>query len=102
VLVCAFFTIFTGASGVTILAIGGLLSFVLVQSRYKKDFSLGLLTSSGSIGLLFFPSIPLIMYGVTAQISIKEMGIGGLLPGLIMVITMCLLGIRYAFKSMSH
>jgi tripartite ATP-independent transporter DctM subunit len=99
VLVCAFFTIFTGASGVTILAIGGLLSFVLVQSRYQKDYSLGLLTSSGSIGLLFFPSIPLIMYGVTAQISIKEMGIGGLLPGLIMVVTVCLLGIRYAFKS---
>ena len=61
-IVCAFFTTFTGASGVTILALGGLLSFVLVESRYPKKFTTGLLTSAGSIGLLFPPSLPIILY----------------------------------------
>ena len=96
--VCAFFTTFTGASGVTILALGGLLSYVLIESRYPKKFTTGLLTSSGSIGLLFPPSLPIILYGVVAHVSIKKMFIGGLIPGFLMVLTLATIGIFYAFK----
>ena len=59
---CAFFTTFTGASGVTIIALGGLLYPALIKGKYSEKFSLGLLTSSGSLGLLFFPSLPIIIY----------------------------------------
>jgi C4-dicarboxylate transporter DctM subunit len=96
VLVCTFFTTFTGASGVTILAIGGLLSYVLIKGDYGKKFSSGLLTATGSIGLLFPPSLPVIIYGVTAQASIKDMFIGGIVPGILMVLAMILFGIFYA------
>ncbi len=93
VLVCAFFTTFTGASGVTILALGGLLSYILVEAGYPKRFAVGLLTASGSIGLLFPPSLPVIIYGVTAQTSIKDMFLGGLLPGLVLVLSVVVIGI---------
>jgi len=99
VFVCAFFTTFTGASGVTIVALGGLLYYILVNSGYGKVFSVGLLTASGSIGLLFPPSLPVIIYGVTAQVNIKEMFKGGILPGGAMVLTMVVIGIVYAAKS---
>ena len=83
VVACAYFTTFTGASGVTILALGGLLATVLIKSgHYGKDFSQGLITSSGSVGLLFPPALPIIMYAVTAQISMKDMFLGGLLASL--------------------
>jgi len=87
ILICTFFTALTGASGVTILALGGLLSFILIQNKYRKDFTLGLLTVNG-IGTLFPPSLPLIMYGVVAQINIKKMFVGGILPGSIMVLAL--------------
>jgi C4-dicarboxylate transporter DctM subunit len=94
VLVCTFFTTFTGATGVTILALGALLAYVLVESgRYSTDFANGLITGSGSIGLLFPPSLPIILYGVIAQINIKQMFVGGFLPGLLMVITICGIGV---------
>jgi C4-dicarboxylate transporter DctM subunit len=94
VLVCTFFTTFTGATGVTILALGALLAYVLVESgRYTTDFANGLITGSGSIGLLFPPSLPIILYGVVAQINILHMFVGGLLPGFLMVITMCGIGV---------
>jgi C4-dicarboxylate transporter, DctM subunit len=96
VLLCAFFTTFTGASGVTILALGGLLSFVMVNNGYSRNFSLGLLTASGSIGLLFPPSLPVIMFGVMAQVNIIHMYIAGLLPGLLMISTFMLLGLRHS------
>lgn len=99
ILVCAFFTTFTGASGVTILALGGLLSFVLVESKYKKKFSTGLLTASGSIGLLFPPSLPIILYGVVAHINIKKMFVGGLLPGMLMIMTLAIIGIISAKRN---
>ncbi|MBB6482038.1 TRAP transporter large permease subunit [Spirochaeta isovalerica] len=100
VLVCAFFTTFTGASGVTILALGGLLAYVLTDSGgYSKKFTTGLLTSSGSIGLLFPPSLPIILYGVMAQISIKDMFVGGLIPGAIMVLALSLMGVRQAMTN---
>jgi len=98
ILVCTFFTTFTGASGVTILAVGGLLSYVLIKGNYSPRFSTGLLTATGSIGLLFPPSLPIIIYGVTAQISIKDMFIGGIGPGIILVMTMIAFGIWHAVK----
>lgn len=98
ILVSGFFTTFTGASGVTILALGALLSYVLIKGKYKKKFSVGLLTASGSIGLLFPPSLPIIIYGVTAQISIKEMFIGGIVPGIVMITALVIYSIFYAKK----
>jgi len=98
VLVCAFFTTFTGASGVTILALGGLLSVILEKAGYPKRFAVGLLTASGSVGLLFPPSLPVIIYGVTAQTSIKDMFVGGLVPGLFLVLSVMTIGIVYSWK----
>jgi len=98
VVACAYFTTFTGASGVTILALGGLLSSVLVESRqYGRDFSRGLITSSGSVGLLFPPALPIIMYGVVAQVSIRDMFLGGLLPGTLLVLVLSGMGMARAF-----
>ena len=98
VLVCAFFTTFTGASGVTILALGGLLAVVLEKAGYPKRFTVGLLTASGSIGLLFPPSLPVIIYGVTSQTSIKDMFVGGLGPGAILVVSVMAVGIVYSWR----
>jgi len=89
---CALFTAFTGASGVTIVALGALLFPALQNSGYKDSFGLGLITTSGSLGLLFAPSLPLILYGVVAQqmgldipVSIDDLFLAGILPGLLMV-----------------
>ncbi len=82
---CAFFTTFTGASGVTIIALGGLLLPMMIKEKYPEDFSLGLITSSGSIGLLFPPSLPIILYGIVAGVSIDELFIAGVLPGALMM-----------------
>ena len=99
VLVSTFFTTFTGASGVTILALGGLLLYVLVGSgSYDEDFSTGVLTASGSIGLLFPPSLALIIYGSVAQVSIFDLFLGGILPGLLMVVAMCAVGVIAALR----
>lgn len=98
ILVCAFFTTFTGASGVTILALGGLLVFVLNEGQYQRKFRIGLLTASGSIGLLFPPSLPIIIYGVIAGVSIKDMFIGGIIPGFVMVTVLVIYGVIYAHK----
>ena len=100
VFVCAFFTTFTGASGVTILALGALLAYILEErAGYRQSFTHGLLTASGSIGLLFPPSLPIILYGVIAQISIKDMFIGGIIPGFLMVFILSGFGIVIAIKS---
>ncbi len=100
VLVSTFFTTFTGASGVTILALGALLFYVLVKSgKYKENFSRGLLTSAGSIGILFPPSLPIIIYGVSAQINIKHMFLGGIMPGILMVLTLSGIGIFVAKRA---
>ena len=84
VLLCGFFTALTGGSGVTILALGGLLFPLLRKEGYSELFSLGLITMAGSLGLLFPPSLPLIIYGVTALVSIKDLFIGALIPGIIL------------------
>lgn len=90
---CALFTAFTGASGVTIVALGALLYPALQQAGYSQKFSLGLVTSSGSLGLLFPPSLPLILFGVIAlqldldtHMTIEQLLIAGLLPGTIMIV----------------
>jgi tripartite ATP-independent transporter DctM subunit len=84
-LACAFFTTFTGGSGVTILALGGLLMPVLLAARYDEKTSLGLMTGAGSLGILFPPCLPLIIYSIIGQVSMNEMFLGGLLPGLLLV-----------------
>jgi C4-dicarboxylate transporter, DctM subunit len=99
VLVCAFFTSFTGASGVTILALGGLLMPVLLASRYSEKNALGLLTGSGSIGLLFPPCLPIILYAIIANIDINQMFLGGIIPGLLMVVAAGIWGILQSPKS---
>ena len=80
-ILCAFFTLLTGGSGVTILALGGLLLPALLADGYSEKFSLGLLTAAGSLGLLFPPSLPLILYGIVAEVPIGDLFIGGLLAG---------------------
>lgn len=84
-LVCAFFTSFTGASGVTILALGGLLMPVLLAARYTERDSLGLLTAAGSLGLLFPPSLPVILYGIVSHTPVDKMFLGGIVPGVLMI-----------------
>jgi tripartite ATP-independent transporter DctM subunit len=93
-LVCAFFTSFTGASGVTILALGALLMPVLLAAGYSERTSLGLLTGAGSLGLLLPPCLPVILYAIIAQITIKEMFLGGAVPGTLMVILTALWAVQ--------
>jgi tripartite ATP-independent transporter DctM subunit len=91
---CAFFTSFSGASGVTILALGGLLYPVLVKVHYPERFSLGLLTTSGSLGLLFAPSLAILLYGIVSGVNIDELFLAGILPGSLL---MLILGLYAAF-----
>jgi len=83
---CAFFTMFSGASGVTILALGGLLYPILTNEGYKRNFSLGLLTTSGSLGLLFPPSLAILVFGIVAGVGIDELFMAGLVPGVLLMI----------------
>ena len=83
---CAFFTAFTGASGVTIIALGALLFPALQQAGYPEKFNLGLVTSAGSLGLLFAPSLPLILYGIVAELPIEDLFLAGILPGFLMIV----------------
>lgn len=85
---CAFFTAFTGASGVTIIALGALLVPALKEAGYPERFNLGLVTTAGSLGLLFAPSLPLILYGVVAEISVEKLFLAGVLPGVLMLIVL--------------
>lgn len=85
-LLLAFFTPLTGASGVTILSMGGLLLPMLTQAGYREKSSVGLVTVSGSIGLLLPPSLPVILYGISAKTPINQLFIGGILPGVILIL----------------
>jgi tripartite ATP-independent transporter DctM subunit len=85
---CAFFTAFTGASGVTIVALGAILFPAMKQAGYPERFNLGLVTSAGSLGLLFAPSLPLILYGVIAEVSIEDLFLAGILPGFLMLLVL--------------
>ena len=91
---CSFFTVFTGGSGVTILALGGLLYPALVKDGYRERFSLGLLTASGSLGLLLPPALPLILYGIVAQMPMEDLFIAGILPGILLTTMVAAWGVR--------
>ncbi len=82
---CALFTAFTGASGVTIIALGAILYPALQHDQYPDSFNLGLVTTSGSLGLLFAPSLPLILYGVVAEVSVDHLFRAGVIPGVLML-----------------
>src|SRR5438128_6746852 len=94
VVVCTFFTSFTGASGVTILALGGLLMPILVKARYSERDALGLVTGAGSLGMLLPPCLPLIVYGIVARIPVDQMFLGGLIPAVLMSAATAWWGIR--------
>ena len=94
VVLCAFFTVFTGGSGVTILAMGGLLFPALLQDGYRERFSLGLLTASGSLGLLFPPAMPLILYAIVAQVAPGDLFVAGIVPGVLLVVLTAAWGVR--------
>jgi tripartite ATP-independent transporter DctM subunit len=92
-LLCAFFTSFTGASGVTILALGGVLMPVLISARYSERASLGLLTGAGSLGMLFPPCLPLVLYAIIAKQPIEDIFLGAIIPGAVLVVMTAILGI---------
>ena len=94
VLLCAFFTVFTGGSGVTILALGGLLFPALLRDGYRERFSVGLLTASGSLGLLFPPAMPLILYAIVAQVAPDDLFVAGVVPGILLVVLVAAWGVR--------
>lgn len=98
ILACAFFTAFTGASGVTIIALGGLLYPVLVKEKYDDNFSMGLVTSCGSLGLLFPPSLPLILYGLIAKVSIDKLFLAGIFPGILLVVALSIYSVYWGNK----
>lgn len=96
--VCALFTTFTGGSGITIMALGGLLLPILIRDRYPEGFSLGLVTASGSLGLLLPPSLPVILYAVVANVPADSLYLAGLLPGLLLILIVALYGVAMGKK----
>jgi tripartite ATP-independent transporter DctM subunit len=98
-LLCAFFTSLTGGSGVTILALAGLLMPVLVAARFSERDALGLLTGAGSLGILLPPCLPVILYAIIAKVGIREMFLGGLAPGLLLIGMTAVWGIWASRKS---
>jgi len=92
--VCALFTTFTGGSGVTIMALGGLLYPILREEKYPEGFSLGLVTASGSLGLLLPPSLPVILYAIVANVPVDSLYLAGLVPGLLLIVIVAVYGIR--------
>lgn len=93
-LACAFFTSFTGASGVTILALGGLLMPILLAEGYRERTALGLVTGASSLGMLFPPCLPIVLYAIVAQVPMRDMFLAGILPGILLVFVTVLWGIR--------
>src|SRR5439155_21586034 len=94
VLVCTFFTSFTGGSGITILALGGLLMPILLEAKYNEKDALGLVTGAGSLGMLLPPCLPLIVYAIVARIPMNAMFLGGFVPALFMTIVTAWWGVR--------
>lgn len=95
----AFFTTFTGGSGITIVAIGGLLMPALIQERYPRQFALGLVTSGGSLGIMFPPAVPLILYAIVANILIDKLFMAGLIPGILTVLSLAIYSSVVASKA---
>ncbi|MCX6138359.1 MAG: TRAP transporter large permease subunit [Ignavibacteriales bacterium] len=96
---CAMFTAFTGGSGITIVALGGLVYPILISEKYSENFSLGLVTTSGSLGLLFPPSLPIILYGIVSEVSISQLFLAGIIPGILLVIILSLYAVRQGFSA---
>jgi C4-dicarboxylate transporter DctM subunit len=96
---CAIFTALTGATGLTIIALGGILFPAMLQGRYPEKFSLGLLTTSGTLGLLFPPSLPLIIYAIMAKVGIDQLFLAGILPGILLVVLLCSFSIYKAIRT---
>jgi len=99
---CAIFTALTGASGVTIIAVGGILYVALQNERYPEKFSLGLVTSSGSLGLLFPPSLPIIIYGMVASTSVDKLFIAGLGPGILLMFLLAIYCFFFSIRKKVH
>ncbi len=95
---CSVFTAFTGASGVTIIALGALLYPMLEHAHYRQRFCLGLLTTSGSLGLLFPPSMAILLYGIVSGVSIDELFLSGMLPGILLLIMLSIFSVYSAPK----
>jgi tripartite ATP-independent transporter DctM subunit len=91
---CAIFTAFTGGSGITIVALGGLVFPILIAEKYSEKFALGLVTTSGSLGLLFPPSLPIILYGTFAEVSINDLFKAGIIPGILLVLVLAAYSIQ--------
>jgi tripartite ATP-independent transporter DctM subunit len=96
---CAIFTALTGATGLTIIALGGILLPAMTRAKYPEVFSLGLLTTSGTLGLLFPPSLPLIIYAIVAKVRIDQLFIAGILPGILLVVLLSVYSIARAVKA---
>ena len=96
---CATFTALTGATGLTIIALGGILFPAMLRSRYPEKFSLGLLTTSGTLGLLFPPSLPLIIYAIVAKVGINQLFLAGILPGTLLVILLSAFSVQRAISA---
>jgi tripartite ATP-independent transporter DctM subunit len=96
---CAVFTALTGATGLTIIALGGILLPAMLRSSYPESFSLGLLTTSGTLGLLFPPSLPLIIYAIVAKIRIDQLFVAGLLPGLVLLMLLSIFSVQRSLRA---
>lgn len=90
---CAFFTAFTGASGVTIVALGGLIYPILMDRGHSDKFTMGFITTSGSLGLLFPPSLPIILYGIVAGVDIDQLFKAGIIPGVLLIVGLAIYSI---------
>ena len=96
---CSAFTALTGATGLTIIALGGILLPALLQGKYPEKFSLGLVTNSGTLGVLFPPSLPIIIYAIVSKVQINQLFLAGLLPGILMVILLSAFSVQKAIAA---
>ena len=96
---CSAFTALTGATGLTIIALGGILLPALIHGKYPEKFSLGLVTNSGTLGLLFPPSLPIIIYAIVSKVPISQLFLAGLLPGILMVVLLSAFSVQKAIAA---
>jgi tripartite ATP-independent transporter DctM subunit len=96
---CSAFTALTGATGLTIIALGGILLPALLQGKYPEKFSLGLVTNSGTLGLLFPPSLPIIIYAIVSKVPINHLFLAGLLPGILMILLLSAFSVQKAITA---
>ena len=96
---CSAFTALTGATGLTIIALGGILLPALLQGKYPEKFSIGLVTNSGTLGLLFPPSLPIIIYAIVSKVQITQLFLAGLLPGILMVVLLSVFSVQKAIAA---